>query len=183
MAYFPMFTDLRGKRVLLVGDREKAVEKACRLKPFGPVPEYLPVLTRQALQPRPALVILIDGDRREAAALCRELHIPVNSVDDPENSDFYFPGLVCRGECVIGISTGGTAPAAGAALRQRLEAALPENLEEILPWLAQLTACLRQCVPDYSRRARLLTAIADEALEKNRPLTDGELEKYRIVSM
>lgn len=180
MAHFPMFVDLRGKRVLLVGSPEQTRRRARALESFGPRLEYLPVLTRQALEPRPALVILTDGDRREAAALCREQHIPVNSVDDPENSDFYFPGLMHRGDLVIGISTGGTAPAAAAALRQRLEAALPENIEEILSWLGQLTTQLRQRVPDDGYRARLLTAIADEALKKNRPLTVDELEKYDI---
>ena len=33
----------------------------------------------------------------------------------------------------IGISTAGTAPAAGVVLRRRLEETLPERLEEILP--------------------------------------------------
>lgn len=180
MVQFPMFVDLRGKRVLLVGSPEQTRRRARALESFGPRLEYLLVLTRQALEPRPTLVILTDGNRREAAALCRERHIPVNSVDDPENSDFHFPGLVCRGDLVIGISTGGTAPAAAAALRRRVEAALPDNTEKIFSWLGQLTARLRQRVPDYGCRARLLTAIADEALEKNRPLTGDELKKYDV---
>ena len=178
MAYFPIFTDLTGKPVLIVGDSPHAQQKAALLAPFRPRIRFLEQLGPSDLEPVPALVILAGGDRAEAAALCRQRNIPVNSVDDPENCSFYFPSLILRGDCTLGISTAGTAPAASRALRQEIEAALPGNLEQILPWLGALTARLRESVPDYDRRARILAAVSREAFRKNRPLREAEVDEY-----
>lgn len=178
MAYFPIFTDLTDKPVLIVGASRHAEQKAALLAPFRPRIRFLEQLSRSDLEPAPALVILAGDNRAEAARLCRERNIPVNSVDDPENCTFYFPSLICRGDCTVGISTAGTAPAASRVLRQEIEAVLPGGLEEILPWLGELTARLRQSVPDYDRRARILAAVSREAFRKNRPLTGEELAGY-----
>ena len=62
------------------------------------------------------------------ASDCRERGIPVNSVDDRENCDFYFPALIGRGSVTVGISTGGASPALAAALREYIEALLPDDL-------------------------------------------------------
>lgn len=178
MAYFPAFMDLSGKPVLIVGDTDHAAQKAQRLAPFGADIRFLPALTPEDLDPIPALVILTGENRAAYAALCRERNIPVNSVDDPENCTFIFPSLICRGNCTIGISTAGTAPAAGVVLRRKLEETLPERLEEILPWLGEITAQLRKRIPDYDRRAAVLAAISAEAFQKNRPLTGDEAESF-----
>ena len=178
MPHFPLFTDLKNQRVLIVGSGHHAMQKARLLEPFGPRLEFLPVLTEADLVPTPALVILAEGERTEMARLCRARHIPVNSVDDPENCTFYFPSLIRRGDVCIGISSGGAAPAASAALRRRVEQTLPEDLEGILPWLGQLTVRLRGAVRDYDARAAMLARICDAAFAANRPLTDEELAEY-----
>jgi len=178
MPHFPLFADLTGKRVLIVGDTPAAKQKAKILAPFHADLQLIDSLTQEALTPAPALVILTGENRREEAALCRSRNIPVNSADDPENCTVFFPSLICRGDFCIGISSGGAAPAAGAALRREIEEALPENLEEILPWLGQITARLRQSIPDYDRRAKILAALSRDAFQKNRPLTGAELEKH-----
>lgn len=152
MAHFPVFIDLAGKPVLIVGSTPQAEQKAALLSPFQPEIRFLSRLTPEDFSPAPALVILTGPEREEAAGLCRERNIPVNSVDDPANRTFFFPSLIVRGDCVIGISSGGTAPAASAALRRQIGDTLPENLEKILPWLSGLTAQLRQTIADSSRR-------------------------------
>ena len=176
MPHFPAFLDLTGKPVLIVGNTSHAQSKAQNLAPFGAEIRFLDRLSPGDLDPRPALVILTGENREEDAALCREKNIPVNSVDDPKNCTFFFPSLIRRGECTIGISTAGSAPAAGAALRRQIEENLPENLEEILPWLGEITTELRQSIPDYSQRAAILARISKAAFQKNRPLTGQELE-------
>lgn len=177
MSHFPAFLDLTGKKVLIVGNTPEGSRKADLLAPFGPVIHSLPRLKAEDLDPAPALVILTGENRKVEALLCRQRNIPVNSVDDPENCTFFFPSLILRGNCSIGISTAGTAPAAGAALRRQLEQALPDNVEEILIWLGERTALVRQTVPDHHQRSALLTRISGEAFEKNRPLTGDEIEE------
>ena len=176
MPHFPAFLDLTGKPVLIVGDTCQARDKAQRLAPFGGEIRFLDRLAPNDLESLPALVILTGENREEDAALCREKNIPVNSVDDPKNCTFFFPSLIRRGQCTIAISTAGTAPAAGAVLRQQFEDTLPENLEDILPWLGEITARLRKTVPDHRRRSALVSRISAEAFQKNRPLTERELE-------
>lgn len=178
MAHFPAFFDLSGKPVLIVGDTPEARRKGQILASFGPRLRFLPGLHPEDLEPLPALVILTGENRAGDARLCREKNIPVNSADDPENCTFFFPSLLRRGDCTIAVSSGGSAPAAAAALKRQIEENLPENLEEILPWLGCLTAALRKTVPDHHRRRALLARICAEAFEKSRPLTEAELEQY-----
>src|SRR5262245_41173512 len=44
-----------------------------------------------------------------------------NSVDDPQNCDFYYPAVVNRGDLQIAISTNGRSPALAQRLRRELE--------------------------------------------------------------
>ena len=78
------------------------------------------------------------------AADCRARGIPVNSADDPDNCDFFFPALVVRGEVTVGISTGGASPALAAALRAYIEGLLPQNVGEIAARAKALRGSLPQ---------------------------------------
>ena len=130
MPFFPMFTDLRGKRILVLGGGKVALRKVGKLLPFGgKITVVAPEITEQMpevnwvkrpfrvtdLWPRPALVIAATDDHpvnARAAKLCRLLGIPVNVADDGKQSSFLFPGLVTRGDFCAGISTGGASPTA-----------------------------------------------------------------------
>lgn len=178
MPHFPLFLDLSGKRVLIVGDTPEAKRKSEILAPFHPEIHFLSALTPEDLSPAPALVILTGGNRASQATLCKAANVPVNSADDPENCTFFFPSLICRGNCTVGISSGTSAPAAAKALHRQIEATLPEDLESILPWLSALTDRLRREISDYSRRAEILAAVSAECFQKNRPLNEDELAQY-----
>jgi len=171
MAHFPLFMDITGRTVFLVGKDPKKEEI---LRSFGADVRILEHLSEKDLDEAPALVVLAEGDRREMAALFRCRNIPVNAVDDPENCSFFFPSILRRGDTTMAISSGGKAPAASRALRERLEQTLPEDLEQILDWLGKLTADLRREIPDYDTRAQLLSRIAHKAFDLGRPLTEDE---------
>ena len=174
MSYFPLMIDLTGELVFLVGNDPR---KAEILRSFGAEVRVLEKLTAEELAEDPRLVVLAGGDRREAAGLCRDRGIPVNCVDDPENCSFFFPALIRRGDAVIAVSSGGQAPAAARALKNRVEQALPENLEQILPWLSDLTGQLRSRIPDHKTRSALLDRITQKAFCLGRPLTREELDQ------
>ena len=165
MPLFPMFLDLSQATVLVVGDGAEAQRKAELLKPFCAC-----VLRRSyppAVSEAPALVILAERnhpDNEALAAQFREMHIPVNVCDRPELCDFRFPSLITRGEISGGLSTGGGAPVLRGLLREQLEDALPENLDEIARAAAALTARLRAEVPDQKERARLLREMIEQML-------------------
>lgn len=171
MNCFPFMIPVEGKRCLLVGGGKVAARKAEKLLPFGVelvlcAREVCPELTAMGIQAdtKEYSNALLDGIdfaiaatddtalNAQVAADCRKQDIPVNSVDDKENCDFYFPALIHRGTVTIGITTGGASPALAGALREYLESLLPEDLEE----LAQKAATLRGKLPskEYARQVK-----------------------------
>ena len=69
-----------------------------------------------------ALNARIEADARSAGAL-------VNVVDDPARSDFSNVSEIAAGSVRITVSTGGASPAFAKALRKRLQASLPVDLD------------------------------------------------------
>lgn len=177
MPHFPMFVDLSGQRVLVIGGGKVALRKIQKLLPFGAsltviAPEILPqieaipglTLRRRPwkprdLYPRPAMVIAAANDKKvnhEVSELCRKRHIPVNAVDDTEDCSFLFPALVQKGHFTAGISTGGASPTAASFYRQELEALVPDNIDEILVFLEAQRTRLKEEFSDPAQRAAAL---------------------------
>lgn len=179
MAHFPMFVDLTGKVVLILGGGTHAEEKIEKMRLFDC---RLRCLSTEAFTPEAldgiAMAILCDRHhpRNESiVSLCRSRHIPVNAVDDPLLCDFQFPALIRRRPLTVAFSTDGKAPAVGRLLREELEEHLPDRTEEILLWSSELTMELRRSIPDYHRRAELLNRILHRAFKLGRPLTEQEM--------
>ena len=194
MPHFPMFVDLKNKAILVVGGGKVALRKLKKLAPYGAIPtvvapEIDPEILEMGvtvhqrgfcpadLEPRPALVIAAADDKvinREVAALCRNAHIPVNVVDDPEACTFLFPALIWRGNFSAGISTSGASPTAAVYFKERLEQQLPDGLDDILDWLDQRRRELKKTVPDQAVRAAIFRQMFDAAMEKGGILTEAE---------
>lgn len=197
MALFPFFTDIQGADALIVGGGKHALEKAQRLAPFGAAlriiaPQFLPEFeeleqvqllrrnfTVEDLTPPPAFVILSTDDAEEdrrVAALCWELRIPVNVVDDQPACSFVFPSLITRGSLSIGISTAGASPAAAVQLRKKIESILPDRTEEILDWLQARRGQILQAIPNRKRRFAFHHRLTETCMTLDRPLTEEEFD-------
>ena len=106
-----------------------------------------------------------DSIAREA----RARGIFVNSVDDPENCDFYYPAVVNRGDLQIAISTAGHSP----ALAQRIRIELEQQFgPEYTTWIQQLGAARRELFatdmdPD-ARKRRLHEMAGAKALRHHK---------------
>ena len=129
---FPAFFDLSDAEVLVVGRGAEADRKAEKMAPFCRRVvrcDYPPVFWE-----KPALAILAEPghpDNAHWAARFREMGVPVNVCDRPELCDFRFPALITRGAVTVGIATAGAAPVLAGLLRQKIDAALPDDLEAI----------------------------------------------------
>ena len=157
MPLFPACIDLSSAKVLVVGEGHEADAKAERMTPF--CAEVLRCPYPPVYEESPALVILAEKehpDNGRWAAHFRALHIPVNVADRPELCDFVFPSLIVRGDATIAIATAGKAPALSMLLRQRIEEALPDDLETLLDTAAALTAELRRTIPDPQERGKAI---------------------------
>ena len=133
MAYFPLFVDLEGRQVLVVGGGKIAVRRVRTLLEFGcqitvvspEVGEELreKVLWKKKRYDETDLESL--GNVGEASRFifvlaaaapevnekivcdCRKKKIPVNNASNRDQCDFYFPGIAKDGDTVVGITSGG----------------------------------------------------------------------------
>ena len=197
MPLFPIFINLEGHRVLIVGGGHVALRKAERLSPYGAdifavAPEFIPgfagipgvTLLERRFEPGDiegaALVIAAtdDGELNAAVSeLCRWENIPVNVVDDLEKCSFVFPALVQRGELSVGISTGGASPSAAQYVRRGVEQLVPEGFEGILDFLSAHRAEVKAALPP-ERRAAAFAALFERCLERGGPLSEAELAAF-----
>ncbi len=92
------------------------------------------------------------------------LNIPINAVDDPDNSSFYVPSFFTRGSLLVAVSTGGASPAMAAKVRRLIEQSIPSNIEIMLDTMNAIRKILKE---DYShitssQRSALLKAIVTD---------------------
>ncbi len=175
----PIFLDLKGKSVLLVGGGAVALEKLEKLWPTGArlqlIAEHFQDATRQRLEElgipfltRSFTTMDLEGQflvisavndplvHASIAAAAREQRVLVNTVDAPESADFYFGAQVERGPLQIAISTRGLFPGVARALRLWLEEAFPETIKHEVNELALLRRLTQTRIPDPARRMRAL---------------------------
>ena len=164
MGYFPLCMDLHNRLILLIGDGKQIQEKAEKLRPFGGILRQMDTLTEADLTDEVVFVVIGDTPRSTAeqySRLCKTHRFPVNVVDMPDLCSFCLPALISRGSLTISISTGGTVPAAGAVIKERISELLPENTDEILTTLQHLRQELYRRYPKETARQMLRTAIEE----------------------
>ncbi len=114
------------------------------------------------------LVVAATDDRvlnHRIAELAGERGIFADSAADKNDCNFLFPAVVKRGGVVIGITASGNGPAVSAALREKIEACLPETFEEKLRELEELRRKIRNTVESQEERRKIMRKAAKTALE------------------
>jgi uroporphyrin-III C-methyltransferase / precorrin-2 dehydrogenase / sirohydrochlorin ferrochelatase len=162
MHQLPIFLNLTGQPVLIVGEGEAAEAKARLVTRAGGR-----IVASLAEGPRLAFVALDDDD--DAAVMAAELRsagLLVNVVDRPALCDFTTPAIIDRAPMTIAIGTGGASAGLAKALRQQLEALLPAQLGQLAAALASARAALRTRYPDKDARRRAI----DAGLEPGAPI-------------
>jgi len=199
----PLFLNLTGRAVLLVGGGRVATAKLQQLLAAGArVRVVAPEISEEILgttpqvqcAQRPFVPSDLDGVwlvvaaatppvNRAVAAVAETARVFVNAVDDPANASAFLSGVVRRDGVTLAISTSGDAPALTALLREALDAMLPSDL---VAWVARARAerviWRRENVPMDLRKPRLLQALnalyqepaADRPFDKLRMAADGE---------
>lgn len=88
-------------------------------------------------------------------AEARQRHVLINVADKPALCDFYLGSVVKKGNLKIGISTNGKSPTIAKRLKELLQEALPEELDETLAYMSELRERLRG---DFADKVRILNA-------------------------
>jgi uroporphyrin-III C-methyltransferase/precorrin-2 dehydrogenase/sirohydrochlorin ferrochelatase len=185
--YLPLFLDLRGRTVLLVGGGEVAARKAsllleagARLRVVAPVlggelaellsrhgGEHLPVAFEAAHIAGCALAIAATDDAAVNLAVGeagRAANVWVNAVDDPAASSCLMPAIIDRSPIVIAVGSGGASPTLVRRLRAQIESLLPQRLGELARRAGGWRAAARAAFPDIDRRRRFWDAFFEGEL-------------------
>ena len=179
---FPAFLRLEGRPVVVVGGGPVAASKVPALLGAGArvtvvAPRQVPGLDGLPIRQvrRPFRAADLDGawwvvaaatpavNRRVRRAADRR-RVFVNAVDDRANATAFLGAVLRRGEVALAVSTGGTAPALAAVLRDALEELVPGD---VAAWVevarAERARWQAEGVPLSGRRSRLLAVLARQA--------------------
>ncbi len=185
MAKYPIFLELGGRRVVLVGGGAVAARKAASLLEAGarlvvvaykPSEAILDLCTRHGAElirakyskqyiAEAVLVIAATDDpavNEQVYKDCQELEILCNVVDEPRLCDFFVPAVVKRGDLQIAIGTGGYAPAYAGHLRKKLEAIFTEEHGQFLAELERVRREIIEQIPEAADRKTILGKLVDD---------------------
>ncbi len=175
MRHFPMFADLRGRRVLVAGGGEIAERKVRLLLEAGAevtvvAPQFNAWLASHAelrrLEQRfdaslltgHVLAIAATDDptvNAEVAAAAAGRGLFVNVVDDAQTSSFIVPAIVDRSPLTVAISSGGTAPVLSRLVREKIETLLDESWGELASLFERWRERIRARLPEVAARRRI----------------------------
>ncbi|MDE2307626.1 MAG: uroporphyrinogen-III C-methyltransferase [Xanthomonadaceae bacterium] len=184
MGRYPLFADLSGLPVLVVGGGSVAERKAAALLDAGArvrvgAPQLHHALAQWAAEGRiehlegefrPAwlegvwLVIAATDDRAvnaEVAVCAGARRIFANVVDDPGLSRFQVPAVIDRAPLTIAISTAGAAPVLARRLREKLEAELDHALGPLVALAQRHRPAIAHRLPDLAARRRFYDWLHD----------------------
>ena len=144
MAYYPVFIELEGETVLVVGGGEVARRKIESLLECG---AFIHIVSKELIDKLKGLVktgvirhlgeefrdehldeaflvIAATDDKRlnhEISHIARRRGILINAVDQPADCSFIVPSVVRRGDLLMAISTSGKSPALARKIRKMLD--------------------------------------------------------------
>ena len=189
MAKYPIFLDLNGRRVVIIGGGSVATRKAEMILGTGArlvvVAPRLDDTLRKVCAGTSAelieskyskdyiggatLVIAATNDEalnKQIYKDCQQLEILCNVVDSPALCDFYVPAVVQRGDLQIAIGTDGKSPAYAGHLRKKLENIFTEKHGEFLAQLDAIRGFIIEKSADAAERKAILGQLAgDDSFE------------------
>jgi len=174
MKTFPMFLQMAGRHVVIVGGGEQAAQKArlmikteARLVLVAPEldpelvdlvqqgrAEHLATLTIDVFRDA-ALVFVATGCvglDHAVHALAKAAGALVNVVDRPALCDATTPSLVDRDPVVVAISTEGTAPVLARQIKSQMETLLEPALGDLAALAGRLRPQVARQIPRHERR-------------------------------
>jgi len=175
MEYYPLFLNIRKKRILVVGGGVVALRKirlivAAGAKPCVVAPQihsevielvkchqgeiYQRAFAAEDLDNVLLVFSATDNDElsQEIFQLACDRAIPINTVDNHNLCTFITPALIDREPLLIAFSTGGMAPVMARRLRADMEVQLPEKYGELVRFMGSLRSQVKKELAEDKRR-------------------------------
>jgi len=186
LSYYPVYLNLAGRKVVVIGGGKVAERKVLRLLRAGAdVTVISPTLTKRLLKEKEKKTILFkrrpyrSGDVRNGFLVIAATDSPelnskiageapalVNVVDAPSECNFIVPSVVERGDLVLAVSTGGMSPALAKAIRQELEEIYGREVGIYLRFAGTVRKRALACIKDSRKRERFLKGLASPGVLK-----------------
>ena len=130
MKHLPLFFDVAGRKVVVVGMSAAADRRAATVRSAGALVVQVADAGTADFSGAVAAFIATGTEVGDRAAhrLTKAAGVPVNVADRPALCDFILPAIVDRDDVVVAVSTGGASPTLATVLRGRIEQALPERI-------------------------------------------------------
>ncbi len=196
MVKYPIFVNLEGRRVAVVGGGSVAGRKVEVL--LGAGAEVLVVAKSVSEEIREfGKVKLIEGEykseyldgvvlviaatndnelNKRVYSDCRDKGVLCNVVDVPELCDFFVPAIARRGDLQIAIGTEGHCPAYAAHIRRKLEAIFTDKHGEFLSELGAMRKKVIELLDAENRKEVLVEIAGDASFEY---FIENGVEKWR----
>lgn len=185
--YYPIFLDIEGRNVVIVGGGNVCARKAETMMNYGArvtvvSPEFTAEIEKWAgegcLQLRrkkydesdldDANIVIASTDdeavNTRIATDCRKRRIPVNVVDVTHLCEFIVPAIIEKGSIQIAVSTGGRSPALARTLKEDLQRAIGPEYDEVNRALGSLRDAAKKKLPTDVDRKRFFDGIIAQGI-------------------
>lgn len=175
MRYYPVYLDLKGRDVTVIGGGKVAERKVRTLISSGAdVTVISPDLTqglkglltvrkiryikrryRKGDLDNTVMALIATDDRatnEEIASSIKETNVLINIADIPGKSNFILPSIVERGDLIISVSTSGKSPAFAKQTRKELERIFGKEYELFIKILGMVRKRLLENVRSEKKR-------------------------------
>ena len=187
MSYYPIFIELEGKTVLVVGGGSVAQRKVETLLKFGAsihiVSKGLTHKLKKLVESKKIhhigeefkdehldgafLAIAATDDKllnQKISKNARMRNLLINAVDQPSDCNFIVPSIINRGDLLIAISTSGKSPALAKRIRKDLEAQFGSEYEVFLTLMGRLRTDILSLGFSQKENSRIFNEIVDSEI-------------------
>ena len=208
--YYPVFLDLRGRRVVVIGGGAMGEEKVTRLMPYGAQvvvvsPDVTDEVSKLAQDGQVewtrrlyrggdlegAFIAIVadtsdDAVNHAVSEEARERNVPLNVADVTDLCTWITPSVARRGEVIVATSTGGASPALARRFREILNGECRlKSRHELMDFadLAPLLSDARKQLLDKGIRLNLdhwQACLTDELIDL---VQAGQIEQAKQVLM
>lgn len=182
MQYYPMFTDMRDKRVLVIGQyrvlefkMEKLIEAGAKIIYLSDtLPEKIEkhveigavTLIKEKFDEKYLqdvwLVVVGSNDvelKKQIEEATTQRHIFCNFVDEAHISSFISPSVIAKGDITIAISTKGKSPALNKLMKSEIDKVIGDDYVFFAEMLGKMRQRVLDNIPTQKERGDLFDSI------------------------
>ena len=189
MKYYPVFLDMKDRKVLVVGGGFVALQKIKTLLDSGAIVKVITKeLIAEKIKELPVSLEIREYNENDMIGVSiviaatnshevntkifehsKKYNVLLNAVDDKDNCDFILGAIVNKGDITVTISTAGRSPIVAKKIRDKVNEMLNINYENLLEVYGNFRARAYQELNEEARKEffHFLEEIFDEILFDN----------------